>query len=78
MTRISLLACLSLLCVACSGAEVTPAGHTSQATVNKAPEYATDAQRARAQNYWLPQNQLPPDARVEHPTRGGAAAAGDD
>jgi hypothetical protein len=78
MTRITLLTSLSLVCAACSGAAITPAGRTSQATVNQAPEYATDAERARAQYYWLPRNQLPPDAGVESPTPRGAAAQGDD
>jgi hypothetical protein len=80
MTFLMLL--LPLLCAACSDAASNQAGLSSRtetgqspsAAVNHAPEYATDAQRARAQYYWLPQNLLPPNAGVEHPIPGGAAA----
>jgi hypothetical protein len=83
MTFVMML--LPLLCAACSGATSTQAGltsgtgtrHNPPVAVSQTREYVTDAQRARAQYYWLPQNRLPPDAGVEHPTSGGAAATGD-
>lgn len=76
---------LPLFCAACSYAAspqtdlraATEARQSSSAAINNAREYVTDAQRARAQYYWLPQNQLPADAAVEHPTPGGAAAGGE-
>ncbi len=78
-----LIVLLPLLCAACSDAASTQAGLKSgtgtrqnpPAAVSAPREYVSDAQRARAQYYWLPQNLLPPDAGVEHPTPGGAAAA---
>jgi hypothetical protein len=80
MTFVMML--LLLLCAACSDATSTHSGVSSRsstrqnppAAVNPAREYVTDAQRARALYYWLPQNQLPPDAGVEHPIAGGAVA----
>ncbi len=81
MTMLMML--LPLLCAACSNGASTQAGlrmgtrQNPPPAVSPAREYVTDAQRARAQYYWLPQNQLPPDAGVEHPIPGGAAAGGE-
>ena len=49
-------------------------GAVDQSTTAATPKYATDAQRARAENYWLPQNRLSPDAGVENPTPGTVTA----
>ena len=49
-------------------------GAVDQSTTADVPKYATEAQRARAENYWLPQNQLSPDAGVEHPTSDAVTA----
>ena len=85
MSFLALMLFLPVLCAACSDGASTQVGlrsgtearQSSPAAANNTREQLSDAQRARAQSYWLPQNQLPADAPVEHPTPGGAAAGGD-
>ena len=73
-TRTVLAALLSVMCVACARKEIHQVNQASQANKESpaatAPKYVTEAQRARAQYYWLPRNQLLPDAGVEYPTPG--------
>lgn len=67
MRRIAVFIAMALTVTAC--AQTTPTAGANHPAVRAGPMYATDAQRARAINYWLPQNQLSPDAGVEHPVK---------
>jgi hypothetical protein len=65
MNRIVICACLMPLAGACSqemGGQL--ARSDAQSAPASVPQYASEAQRARALNYWLPENQLPADADV--------------
>jgi len=67
MNRIITCLAVMLLSSACSQ-QVEATGETAlndaRPAAPAAPQYASEAQRGRALNYWLPQNQLPPDAGV--------------
>ena len=71
MAKITLIVCLILTSVACAkkGPPVAQADRLSQ--TQRGPVYASEAQRARALNYWLPRNQLPEDAGVTGQRAGG-------
>jgi hypothetical protein len=71
MGKFALILCLILTSVACAkkGPPVAEAERASQ--TQHGPVYASESQRARAVNYWLPQNQLPEDAGVAGQRAGG-------
>ena len=75
MNRLIFIACLAAVATAC---DRNAEGLNSELTQNNAasvadsqPQYASEAQRARAKNYWLLQNQLPADAGVASAGSGG-------
>jgi hypothetical protein len=75
--RLLLPGCVVACCAACAPKTEVPlhsrAGHAEHARA-AGPHYLSEAQRNRAQNYWLPQNRLPPDAPVLPPSESLAAA----
>jgi hypothetical protein len=67
LTRIGLILALVFTVVACARqtAQIAATEPADQAAASDEPKYASEAQRGRAHYYWLPENQLPPDAEVE-------------
>ncbi len=68
--RCILLSCLAALCTGCARQATNDThSYTSQPgmathSTAKTPHYWSEAQKNRAEHYWLPQNLLPPDAPV--------------
>ncbi len=75
MDRLAILFCLLAMSAGCAGHADNSKGQVAHNEASSAkdpgPHYASEAQRARALNYWLPQNQLPPDTGVAAPANGG-------
>jgi len=70
--RVMLIILMAAASVACTRGSGTVADRSlgpnhASAADSGGPMYASEAQRARAQYYWLPQNQLPADAGVQPP-----------
>ena len=73
--RVILVICVAAWCAGCSPRAQAPVGRGAQPTTRAdGPHYLSEAQRNRAQHYWLPQNVLPPDAPVLPPGASLAAA----
>jgi hypothetical protein len=68
MSRLTFILCLALAGVGCARKEQPSAGKDAHgigaSSAGAGSMYATEAQHARAHYYWLPQNQLPPDAGI--------------
>jgi hypothetical protein len=71
MGKITLIVCLILTSVAWAKKGPFVAQAVRPAQSQRGPVYASESQRARAVNYWLPQNQLPEDAGVAGQRAGG-------
>jgi hypothetical protein len=75
VNRRIIVLCLLATSAGCAGHADNSKGQMAHNEASSAkdfgPHYASEAQRARAQNFWLPQNQLPPDTGVAAPANGG-------